>query len=131
LKLSDGERLGLTQGWTVCNHCFTFKAGEMPTEAITYVSHGEAWREQTEFEACIENKLTERGGGYDGEDRHEVARRAAAACGTTVLDVYDVLIQVKRARADINAERGIFHADSEQDGCCYNRLKAEYIAGRF
>jgi hypothetical protein len=81
-----------------------------------------------QFKNSVENMLNSRSG-YDGLDRHEVAHRAARVTGYTELEIYNVLIAVKDARADIAAERGEFHADSAHDACCYRKLKADFIAG--
>lgn len=81
------------------------------------------------FRNSIEEMLQDRSG-YDGLDRHEVAHRAARVTGYTELEIYNVLIAVKDARADIAAERGEFHADSAHDAACYRKLKADYIAGK-
>lgn len=102
------------------------KSDTTPTE----VTLGEiALTPGAQFENSIEWMLESRSG-YDGLDRHEVAHRAARVTGYTELEIYNVLIAVKDARADIAAERGEFHADSAHDAACYRKLKADYIAGK-
>jgi hypothetical protein len=85
-----------------------------------------------QFRSSVAGMLDERGL-YDcplDGDRHYLARRVAERLGMTVLDFYDVMITLKQERTAIAAERGVFHADSAHDGCCYVAMKADYIAGK-
>lgn len=90
---------------------------------------GMATTPEQDFAASV-NRMLDSRSGYDGLDRHEVAHRVARVTGYTEVEVYNVLIAVKDARADIAAERGEFHADSAHDAACYRKLKADYIAGK-